>query len=284
MILKRVGGKAKLARWIVNHIPVASNFVDVFGGSGAVLDEMARRRPKLRYVYNDIDSKLYIFFRVLRDAPDFLAELVNLTPYSRRFYDEAFDIFESKAALSELSELDQALVFVIVNRQSFGSKMDGTWSIARDGEINYETWNRLPKSILKVAQRWKNVYLENLDYCDLIPKWDHKDTVFYVDPPYEGVEDFYYEANRDDGFDHEKLLSVLRSIQGSFCLSYYGGKSKAEDSDLIKSYESLGCRIYRKSVFKHLQTREEKDEATEVLIVKGRRPSQIRKQLIEDFG
>jgi DNA adenine methylase len=247
------------------------------------LDSVAQRRPKLRYVYNDVDEKLYVFFKILRDRPKDLAHVVYLTPYARRYYAEAFAIAKDSVAFRGLPELDQALVYLIANRQSFGAKMDGTWSITRDGEINYETWNRLPANILKVARRWKNVYLENLDYRSLIAKWDHKDTVFYVDPPYEGVEGCYYEVNKNKGFDHKELLKILKAVQGSFCVSYYGGETKAEDSPLIKAYVSAGCRIYRKSVFKHLQTRDEKDKATEVLLVRGQSPHRVRNQLIEEF-
>lgn len=275
MVIKRVGGKSKIAGWIAENLPPATIFVDVFGGSGAVLDALLERRakvrrlPKVRLVYNDLDPKLHVFFRILRDHKNALAHLTALTPYSRRMFNDADSLFRDKVRFEKLEDLDKALVFLVVNRQCYGSKMDGTWSITRDGEINYETWGRLPKYILKVAKRWKNVFLENLDYEELIKKWDDKKTTFYLDPPYEGVEENYYEVNKEDGFDHQHMLDVLKQIKGSFCVSYYGGAKNSGDTDLIRAYTSIGCSVVRKGVFKHLAKSETKEKATEVLLIKN---------------
>jgi len=270
MIIKRVGGKAKIANWIVKHLPQGETFVDVFGGSGVVLDAVAKAKAsRTRLVYNDLDSKLYVFFSILQSRPLELAHLTALTPYSRKFHDDSFRVFKSKEQFEALCDLDKALVFLIVNRQCFGSKMDGTWSITRDGEINYETWNKMPRYVVSVAKRWKSVFLENLDYELLVKKWDSKNAVFYADPPYEGVEENYYEVNKDEGFDHGRLLNVLAKVKGAFCVSYYGGDEKSGDTDLIRAYRDLGCSVIRKEVSKHLSMTDEKQKVTEVLLVKG---------------
>jgi DNA adenine methylase len=283
VIIKRVGGKTKIAPWIVQHMPQGSVFVDVFGGSGAVLDAAIAKdsHSKNRFVYNDQDAKIYTFFMVLKNRPHELANLTNLTPYSRYIFEQASSLIKD-SEFDNLDEVDKALIFLVANRQCFGSKMDGTWSITRKGEINYETWNKLPKYILKVAQRWKQVYLENLDYKELLPKWDSVNTVFYVDPPYENVEHEYYDVNKQIGFDHNLLLQQLKDLQGSFCVSYYGGETESSDSGLIHQYLELGCRIYRKTVTKHLSCAEEKEQAVEVILVRGKAKPK-RSKLIEEF-
>lgn len=258
-----------MAKWIYSELPSGKIFVDAFGGSGSVLDFVAEKNPDLRLVYNDLDAKLFIFFTILRDRPYDLAHITNLTPYSRQIFDEAFDVLKDESRFDALSDIDKSLVFLIVNRQCFGSKMEPTWSITRDGEVNYETWGKLPSFILRVARRWKAVFLENLDYRELIPKWDSRDTVFYLDPPYEGVEDDYYDVNKKDGFDHQGMLEILRDIKGSFCVSYYGGETKTKDTDLIQAYRDVGCSVFRKPVKKHLSAEGEKKQATEVLLVKS---------------
>ena len=260
MVIKRVGGKSKVAGWIVHHLPTYKIFVDVFGGSGAVADAVISPGTAKRYVYNDLDAKLYVFFKVLQGRGPEFSELVRLTPYSRRFFDEALEIIGDADRLSELDEIDQALAFLIANRQSFGAKMTPPWSITRDGEVNYDTWSKLPESVINVYEKWRRVFLENLDYRELIDKWDDETTTFYLDPPYEGVESDYYEVNKSDGFDHEEMFTILQSIKGSYAVSYY-------DDGIVAKYESAGCRVIKKDVKVHLSQKDEKDSKTEVLII-----------------
>lgn len=269
MIIKRVGGKAKLAKWIVRNLPRGDIFVDVFGGSGSVLMEVLRQCPGMRFVYNDLDDRLYTFFKVLRDNSTDLAHLTFLTPYSRRGFQDAHAILSDDAEFSKLDDINKALLFLIVNRQSFGAKMSNDWSITRDGEINYQTWNSLPEYILRVAKAWKNVFLEHLDYKEVIRKWDSKNTIFYLDPPYENVETDYYKVNKKDGFNHVEMFEELQNIQGSYSVSYYGGEDQSSDTDLLKLYQNAGCKTLRKEVAKHLSMQTNKDKATEVLLIKN---------------
>lgn len=263
MIIKRVGGKSKIASWIISHFNKCDIFVDCFGGSGAVLNEYKSQQHNCRYIFNDFDKKIFTFFKVIQQFPHEFSHLINLTPYSRCIFDNAHSIFKNEQ-FQELDLIDQALCFLIVNRQSFGSKMEKDWSITRDGEINYQTWNKLPSYVIKTFKLWKEVYLENLDYAILIDKWDSPQTLFYLDPPYEGVEKDYYEINEKDGFDHIKMFNKLTAIQGKFYVSYYGAFEEKESS-LIGKYQDFGCKIYRKKVTKHLSLKS-KAQAIELLI------------------
>ncbi len=276
MVLKRVGGKAKLANWIVKNLPSYNNFIDVFGGSGAVLAKaMSTDRGKHRFVFNDSDGAICNFFKVLIDYGEKLALMTDMTPYSRVMFDESFDLLNS-SKYKELSDLRKALVFLIVNRQCFGAKMTKPWSITRDGEINYKTWNKLPALILETQRKWKNVFLEQLDYRELITKWDCEGTTLYLDPPYEGVEQEYYKVNEEDGFDHKAMFNALSDVKSSFVVSYYGGETEAKDPELISQYRTeLGCRVERMKVAKHLSAADKKEFATEVLLIKGESPQRL---------
>jgi len=62
--------------------------------------------------------------------------------------------------------------------------------------------------------------VENLDFQDVIEKYDSPSTYFYVDPPYWKTENYY--SNHDfDRDDHERLAIALNNAQGKFSLSYY---------------------------------------------------------------
>jgi DNA adenine methylase len=61
-----------------------------------------------------------------------------------------------------------------------------------------------------------------MDFAKLIQNYDAESTLFYVDPPYVGTEN-YYKGSLKGGFgikDHERLADSLKGIKGKFVLSY----------------------------------------------------------------
>jgi len=50
------GGKSYLAPWIIEHFPEHKCYVEVFGGSGAVLVNKPESHTE---VYNDLDGDLF---------------------------------------------------------------------------------------------------------------------------------------------------------------------------------------------------------------------------------
>jgi hypothetical protein len=84
--LRYYGGKARLAPWIVAHLPPHAAYVEPFGGAASVL---LRKAPAPCEVYNDLDGEIVGFFRVLRERPDDLAEAIRHTPFARRELDAA---------------------------------------------------------------------------------------------------------------------------------------------------------------------------------------------------
>jgi DNA adenine methylase len=65
-------------------------------------------------------------------------------------------------------------------------------------------------------------FVENMDFADVITKYDSPTTYFYVDPPYYIVGEGSYYSNHDfDRNDHGRLANTLKNIKGKFSLSYY---------------------------------------------------------------
>jgi DNA adenine methylase len=62
------------------------------------------------------------------------------------------------------------------------------------------------------------VTIENLDWRSCFAVYDRPHTLFYVDPPYYGVED-YYGRGIFAREDFAELASLLGAIQGRFILS-----------------------------------------------------------------
>lgn len=85
-VLRYMGGKWRLAPWILRHLPPHRTYVEPFGGAASVL----LRKPRAyAEIYNDLDGEIVSLFRVLRD-PEAAAELVRriaLTPFAREEFD-----------------------------------------------------------------------------------------------------------------------------------------------------------------------------------------------------
>ena len=103
------GGKYSHLDWLLPLLPETTHFCDLFGGSAAVL---INRAPSRVETYNDIDSELVTFFRVLRDQKDALIEAIGFTPFSREELARACN-----DPREGLSDLERARRFFVRARQ-----------------------------------------------------------------------------------------------------------------------------------------------------------------------
>lgn len=214
------GSKSRLVKEIVKHFPDHQTYVDVFGGSGAVL---LGKKPSKVEVYNDLNRKMTSLFNVLSDKrkTQELVRRLELTPYSR-------DEFKSAAASidDEYDEIELARLMIVVQRQSHGG-LAKQWSYCVDAPAGgysasvrkfHTGIERLPN----VQARMRKVQIENLCFTDLIPRYDRPGTLFYLDPPY--VPDTRINGQYENEMtieDHHALVDLLLSSSGMFVLSGY---------------------------------------------------------------
>jgi DNA adenine methylase len=72
-------------------------------------------------------------------------------------------------------------------------------------------------AVLKYADVWRDIVIENLDFREAIKRYDSERTVFYLDPPYPDRSKEYYgvEFTVDDLRD---LATMLTQMRGRFLL------------------------------------------------------------------
>ena len=75
-------------------------------------------------------------------------------------------------------------------------------------------------------KRMKGVYIECLDFREVIKKYDRKNTVFFLDPPYvhhsrSSSHRYGYELTN---FDHFQMLEIINRIKGNAVISGYDNK------------------------------------------------------------
>ena len=172
------GGKQRLARLIVSHLPDHRNYVEPYAGGLAVL---FAKPPSEREVVNDLDGEVVNFWQVLRERPDELAAVVAATPYARSEWMDS--------ALAELHPVERARRFLVNVDQSYGRTRQ-SWSPPTlgkgRGRWQPTTWRNLPERITAAADRLKGVAIENRCATKVIAASDTPNTVIYCDPPYAG--------------------------------------------------------------------------------------------------
>lgn len=216
------GGKYYIADKIINLFPIHKIYCEVFGGAAHIL---FKKNISEIEIYNDINSDLVRFFKVIRDKEkaEQLHIKLDLSPYSR---EEFYDC--NKTFKTEDDEIEKVRKWYVALMQSFSGKFDSwchTKSVSRRGMAmpvsrylgNIE--NNLPTAV----ERLKSVQIENLDFRKIIDKYDSEDTLFYLDPPY--IKDTRTAKNVYEfemlNKDHEELVNKLINIKGRVILSGY---------------------------------------------------------------
>ena len=212
------GGKTKLADTIAANLPEHGHYVEPFAGSLAVL--LAKPRSRMETV-NDLDGNLMAFWRVLRDQPDELARVIDLTPHSRAEHEAAYD-------LDGLDDLERARRVWVVLAQGRGATLRRTgWRFYRNpGGSTYSMPEYLTAYSSRVgpaAERIHGVSLECRDALDVIRDYgQHQDVLLYCDPPYLGSTrsaNYKHEMTTDD--QHRELAEALSEAKASVVLSGY---------------------------------------------------------------
>jgi DNA adenine methylase len=219
-VMNYPGAKARLAPWIIDHLPEHNTFVEVFGGSAAVL---VHKPESINEVYNDIDDDLVEFFQVLRDRREELLDWLQHTPYSRTLYNEFADAYhEGERADDPVVRAGRLWYLVqagfngdLTKRNSFSTSTSARGYPCDSQARNY---HRSRERLEQFAERFQAVTVECLDWREVIERYDSDTTVFYVDPPYPAVRSEGYYPNHD--IDHSALIEQLAEIEGEAVISY----------------------------------------------------------------
>lgn len=217
-LLKYYGGKWQLADWIISHFPPHKSYIEPYCGAASVF---LRKYPSEVEVLNDTNRDLLNFFDVLRERTDALIRAIDLMPFSYAEYERSFEPVDDP--------LEAARRFYVRSWQAFGSggiaRKTGWRRMLRAnrGTSPAHDWSRLDGLWLAV-RRLKEAQIDCLDALDCIERYDEKQALFYVDPPYVLTSrqriTGRYTHEMTDG-DHRELASMLHRVKGLVLISGY---------------------------------------------------------------
>jgi len=236
-MISYIGGKARIGKWIVPFIPNdIETYVEPFSGMFWVFFNMdLKKYPNLKtVVYNDYNklnanlmscSKDYDrLWNELEKYPCQQLGVVNTPPeYPEMFRKFQKEVFDPNFVIEEGKEFEAAAKYVYVLTQVFsGSKPETSTYTDYKGKYRCKVLIFMDKlKNPKYREHFDKItFVENMDFQEVIEKYDSPSSYFYTDPPYWKTENYY--SNHDfDRADHERLANCLKSSQGRYSLSYY---------------------------------------------------------------
>jgi DNA adenine methylase len=213
------GGKQQISGLIASLFPPHTTYVEVFGGMASVL---FGKVPSRLEVYNDIESGVVNFFRVLRDPEQCaqLCELLELTPYARE------ELMACRKGIDDAANpVEKARMWYALAQMSFAGRIHSDTGFRFSKGFNHSPAYSFRSGIDMLPMftaRLRRVVIEHMDFRRLLEAYDAPDTLFYCDPPYlpETRKRKAYACEMT-AEDHADLLALLNSRHGHVVLSGY---------------------------------------------------------------
>lgn len=252
------GGKMNQAKRITSSLPAHTAYVEVFGGSGAVL---FNKEVSDVEIYNDLDGDIPHFFRVLRDHGEELQEYLRCVEFSKALYDRWTRMWYQGWRPND--DVKRAAVFIFNRYVNWGGKYQSLSGFMRSSPQScrakpyyrkVEDLHRFQDRLNETAPGWpdefeylrdrhRGVLIDNLDYRTIFEKYDSDNSdgegaVFYCDPPYMDTEHYY--SGSSEGFDHREFAERIQELDGDWIVSY-----GSEVPDELQGYRTESVEVYR---------------------------------------
>lgn len=192
-----IGGKSRISKWIIPFIPKnIKTYVEPFSGAMWVYLKMDLNDYKdlNTIVYNDFNDYLTNLFMCCKDHENFYNYIKNVSSQDKDlFYEYQNDL--NKHGSYHMPNFDKALKFSYLTSQVFSgiSPLEGKYiDLKGKYKSKFDTFKNklIDKKYTNNLDKITN--FENMDFYDVIIKYDNVDSFFYIDAPYYNLGEKYY--------------------------------------------------------------------------------------------
>jgi site-specific DNA-adenine methylase len=196
-------GKKRISERLVAMLPAHRTYTEPFAGSAAVL---FAKEPAAVEAINDADEEIARAYKVLqRLKPRDVERLRSM----KWVGDES--TFKGLIDASPKDDVGWLHRFLYLTHFSYGKMRGKSFSPSVVG-VEAKTVDRIEK----FAPRLRRVKVYGGDYRRVVERYDDKDTVHFLDPPYSG----YNVDVGESAFDERAFFDVLKSLRGKFLITY----------------------------------------------------------------
>lgn len=215
-----LGGKSRVAKQILTYMADHKVYVEPFFGSGAIFFKKGYKQvsnnTNYREVIGDLDYNVVNFFEQLRINYTKMKEKLKYFEYSESLYKKSHTESEY---YNNSDNLTKACFFFFNILSSFSCRVNRGFAYGRKSKNNVKSFNNKIDLLDIYAERLKDCFIFHKSYDILIDRFDTKDTLFYLDPPY--INTIKYNIQKENLFDYDNFVKKVKSIKGKFILSHY---------------------------------------------------------------
>ena len=208
-----IGGKRLLAKRLAERINAVPHdlYAEVFMGMGGVFFKRTSA-PKTE-VINDVSKDVATFFRCLQNHYQALLDMLKWQLSSRNEFERLMG-----QDPDTLTDLQRSVRFLYLQRLTFGGKVAGrTFGVDTTSPARFDIQRLIP--LLEAAhERLSGVWIECKPWQAFIKQWDREHSLFFLDPPYWGFEN-YYGKDKFDRSQFSEISETLKGLRGRFIMT-----------------------------------------------------------------
>lgn len=207
-VIPWIGGKRRLAKHILPLFPPHTCYTEPFCGAAALF---FMKEPSEVEVLNDVNLELVTLFRVLQNHLEEFVRQFKWALVSRKIFD-----WLKSTQPDTLTDIQRAARFYYLQRVAFGSKLKNqSFGTATTSPPSFNLL-RMEEELSQAHLRLSRAYIEHMPWQTCIDRYDREHTLFYLDPPYWGTEDYGVPFGLEE---YSLIAEKLRAIKGKAIVS-----------------------------------------------------------------
>lgn len=207
-IVSWIGGKRRLAKYLLPMFPAHECYVEPFCGAAALF---FLKEPAKTEVLNDINGDLVNLYRVVQHHLEEFVRQFKFALVSRQSWQ-----WLQSTPPETMTDIQRAARFFYLQKLCFGGKVESrSFGIRTSGGPRLNLL-RIEEDLSQAHLRLSRTAIENLPWADCVTRYDRPHTLFYCDPPYWGTEGYGVPFGLDQ---YDRMADLARSISGRMVIS-----------------------------------------------------------------
>ena len=200
------GGKFFVAGKLIKMFPTHKRYVESFIGGASIL---CRKKPSEEEFINDRDVEIYRCYKFIQDLTDEQQQALAAKDWTTRetIFNKLLADYKKNGVAKD--PIEQFYQHVYLKAASDAGEMR-----SYDGRAEGDVM-AVPKRLMKIKERFKNVVIENMDYREFIKKYSNEESFTFMDPPYPSARMSWKFCPTQEEFE-----SFSKTVPGKWMITY----------------------------------------------------------------